>query len=291
MDPDRWRQIESLYHAALACREPERNSFLRQACAGDALLEQEVQSLLTERASGRFLEEPVVTFAAPSKRDHFVVSILKSATVSHYELLEKLGEGGMGVVFKARDKRLKRLVALKFIALDGIANPERERRLLQEARTASAFRHPNIAHVYDVDQASLAESDRPLTTFIVMEYVPGKTLSEMIAESPLDLHDVLRLALQATDALAAAHRAGVIHRDLKPRNIMVDESGIVKILDFGLAKFIDFMPDPDGPTRTTQSSMFQGLMVGTAAYMSPEQVECKKARPSVGHLQLWRSAL
>lgn len=95
MDPDRWRQIESLYHAALVCREPERNSFLRQACAGDALLEQEVQSLLTERESCRFLEEPVVTLAAPSKRDHFAISILKSATVSHYELLEKLGEGGM----------------------------------------------------------------------------------------------------------------------------------------------------------------------------------------------------
>jgi serine/threonine-protein kinase len=182
----------------------------------------------------------------------------------------------MGIVFKARDKRLKRLVALKFIAFDSVTDPEYERRLLQEARTASAFRHPNIAHVYDVDQAPLTERDQPGTTFIVMEYVPGKTLSQMISEGPLDLHDILRLALQAADALAAAHRAGIIHRDLKPRNIMVDESGVVKVLDFGLAKFIDFVPEPDGLTRTTQSTTRQGLITGTAAYMSPEQVECKK---------------
>jgi serine/threonine protein kinase len=206
-----------------------------------------------------------------------MASALKSgATVSHYELLEKLGEGGMGVVFKARDKRLKRLVALKFIALDGIANPEREHRLLQEARTASAFRHPNIAHVYDVDQAPLTDRDQPVATFIVMEDVPGKTLSQMISEGPLNLHDVLRLALQTADALATAHSAGIIHRDLKPRNIMVDESGMVKVLDFGLAKVIDLLPEPDAVTRTTQSTTRQGLIAGTAAYMSPEQVECKK---------------
>lgn len=185
----------------------------------------------------------------------------------------------MGVVFKARDKRLKRLVALKFIALHAITDPEYERRILQEARTASAFRHPNIAHVYDVDRASFAEGDRQVTTFIAMEYVPGKTLSEMLAEKRLDLREVLRIVLQAVDALAAAHRAGVIHRDLKPRNIMVDESGVVKVLDFGLAKFIDVASEPDAPTRTTQSTTRQGSRVGTAPYMSPEQVECTKLDP------------
>ncbi len=271
MDPDRWRRIENLYHDAFVCPESERDDFIRQACVGDESLEREIRSLLAERSTGSLLEPPLPESAAST--------LEPGATVSHYELLGKLGQGGMGVVFKACDKRLNRLVALKFIALDVITNPEYERRLLQEARTASAFRHPNIAHIYDVGQASLAASGQQLTTFIVMEYVPGKTLSEVIAEDSLDLHEVLRLALQAADALAAAHRAGVIHRDLKPRNIMVDESGIVKVLDFGLAKFIDLAPEPDALTRTTQSTTRQDLRIGTAAYMSPEQVECRKLDP------------
>jgi eukaryotic-like serine/threonine-protein kinase len=276
-DPDRWRQIENLYHAALARGEPERDTFISQACAGDESLEQEIRSLLTESAPDTFLEGAAVTFADRSPRSQLMAAALKSgATVSHFELFEKLGEGGMGVVFKARDKRLKRLVALKFIAFDAVTDPEYERRLLQEARTASSFRHPNIAQVYDVDQAPLTESDQPVTIFIVMEYVPGKTLSQMISEGPLNLQDVLRLALQAADALATAHRAGIIHRYLKPRNIMVDESGVVKVLDFGRAKVIDLVPEPDALTRTTQSTTGQGMIAGTAAYMSPEQVECKK---------------
>ena len=155
MDPDRWRQIESLYHAALALDEPVRHDFVHQACASDPSLEQEIESLLSGCTADSFHESPAVTV-----RSRHIASALKGGTlISHYELLEKLGEGGMGVVYKARDQRLKRLVALKFIAVDGFGDPDHERRLLREARAASAFRHPNIAHVYDVDQAPLSAAD------------------------------------------------------------------------------------------------------------------------------------
>lgn len=275
MDPDRWRRIERLYRATLARLEPERDAFLHQACAGDQSLERQIRSLLSERPENSFLEGPPVTFAASSR--HVLVSVLRTgSTISHYKLLEKLGEGGMGVVFKARDKRLKRLVALKFIVSDGVGTPEHERRLLQEARTASSFRHPNIAHIYEVNKAPLTDVDHTVGIFIAMEYVPGKTLSQIISEHRVDLHDVLTLAVQAADALAAAHRAGIIHRDLKPLNIMVDDSGMLKVLDFGLAKVVDFVPEPDGTTETMRSTGHPEFLVGTPPYMSPEQVECKR---------------
>ena len=153
-------------------------------------------------------------------------------TISHYEVLEKLGEGGMGVVYKARDTHLDRFVAVKVLRPDRVADPERKRRFVQEAKAASALQHPNIITVHDIAQADGLE-------FIAMEYVGGRTLDALIPRKGLRLSLALRYAVQIADALARAHGAGIIHRDLKPSNVMVDEHGLVKVLDFGLAKLTE----------------------------------------------------
>jgi serine/threonine protein kinase len=152
--------------------------------------------------------------------------------LGQYEIREKLGEGGMGVVWKARDTHLDRFVALKTLPADKLADSERKRRFMQEAKTASALNHANIVHVYDI-----AEVDD--TLFISMEFVPGRTLDQLIGRKGLRLNEALKYAVQITDALAQAHSAGIIHRDLKPSNVIVAENGQVKVLDFGLAKLTD----------------------------------------------------
>ena len=157
-------------------------------------------------------------------------------TISHYEIVEKLGEGGMGVVYKARDTHLDRFVAIKVLPPEKVADAERKRRFVQEAKSASALNHPNIITIHDI------ASDNGLD-FIAMEYVPGKALNQLIARKGLPLAEALKYAVQIADALAAAHAAGIIHRDLKPGNVMVsgapERSGFVKVLDFGLAKLTD----------------------------------------------------
>ena len=192
-------------------------------------------------------------------------------TFSHYTIEEKLGEGGMGVVYKARDVRLGRFVALKVLPADKVADPERKRRFSQEARAASALNHPNIVTIYDIDQAESVD-------FIAMEYVEGKTLDQLIPRNGMRLSEVLKCAIQIAAALARAHAAGIVHRDIKPSNIMVAPDGYVKVLDFGLAKltepikgdeFVPTMPMEPGP-RTEE-----GAILGTMAYMSPEQAEGK----------------
>ena len=153
-------------------------------------------------------------------------------TVSQYAFLEKLGAGGMGEIYKARDSRLNRIVAVKVLAPGRTRDPERRRRFIQEAQAASALNHPNIITIHDI----LPEGD---TQYMVMEHVSGKTLHEMIAAGRLPVPQVLQIATQMANALAAAHAAGIIHRDLKPANVMVTGSGLVKVLDFGLAKLMD----------------------------------------------------
>ncbi len=194
-------------------------------------------------------------------------------TISHYELLEKLGEGGMGVVWKARDTRLDRLVALKFLPPDKIADPERRQRFAQEARAASALNHPGIVTIYEIDHADDAD-------FIAMEYVPGKTLEQLIPAKGMKPIEALRYAIQIADALAAAHAGGIVHRDLKPANIMVNDAGQVKVLDFGLAKLQEAPVSSEvEATRTIaqQVKTDEGKIVGTVSYMSPEQAEGRKA--------------
>ena len=195
-------------------------------------------------------------------------------TLGHYKVTERIGAGGMGVVYKARDTHLDRFVALKILPQEKVADPERKRRFVQEAKAASALNHPNIVHVYDIDQSEG-------TDFIAMEYVEGKTLDQRIGHRGLRLSDALKYAVQIADALAKAHSAGIVHRDLKPTNIMVNEDGVVKVLDFGLAKLTEqIQGDETASTATVDGEgtpiTEEGVIVGTVAYMSPEQAEGKK---------------
>ncbi len=191
-------------------------------------------------------------------------------TISHYQILEKLGEGGMGVVYKARDSHLDRFVAIKVLPPERVADPERKLRFVQEAKAASALNHPNIVHIYDIDQQDGVD-------YIAMEYVAGKTLDQLIARKGMGLNETLRCAVQMADALTAAHEAGIIHRDVKPGNVMVTDKGLVKVLDFGLAKLTEQAPPgPNESTRTLKPTTEEGTIVGTAAYMSPEQAEGKR---------------
>jgi eukaryotic-like serine/threonine-protein kinase len=194
-------------------------------------------------------------------------------TLSRYEVLEKLGEGGMGVVYKARDTRLERSVAVKVLPLEKVADPERKRRFVQEAKAASALNHPNIITIHDIDEADGVH-------FIAMEYVAGKTLDRLIPPHGLPLTEALRYALEIADALAAAHEAGIVHRDIKPSNVMVTEEGHIKLLDFGLAKLAEPRSQPFASTQTElpgrQPRTEGGVVVGTAAYMSPEQAQGKQ---------------
>ncbi|HSB14933.1 MAG TPA: serine/threonine-protein kinase, partial [Bryobacteraceae bacterium] len=194
--------------------------------------------------------------------------------ISHYQILEKLGEGGMGVVYKARDTHLDRFVALKVLPPEKVADPERKRRFVQEAKAASALNHPNIITIHDIDQVDGID-------FISMELVAGKTLDRLIPRHGMRLNEVLKCAVQIADAVAAAHGAGIVHRDLKPGNVMVTDKGQVKILDFGLAKLTDTADGSDElEMRTLRDGdaprTVEGRIVGTVAYMSPEQAQGKK---------------
>jgi eukaryotic-like serine/threonine-protein kinase len=187
-----------------------------------------------------------------------------------FEVQEKLGEGGMGAVYRALDTRLNRLVALKVLPPEKLADPERKRRFIQEAQAASALNHPNLITVHDISADGEVE-------FIVMELVAGRTLADCIGSKAMPVADVLRYAIQVAGGLAAAHAAGVIHRDLKPGNIMVTEQGLVKVLDFGLAKLTERVGESDSATVSMQSPHTQaGTILGTAAYMSPEQAEGRR---------------
>ncbi len=191
--------------------------------------------------------------------------------LSHFEVLEKLGEGGMGVVYKARDTKLERLVALKVLPTDRVDDPERLRRFVLEAKAASALNHPNIITIYDIDNADGV-------TFIAMEYVKGKTLEQYLRARG-GLTEILKYAAQMAGALATAHAAGILHRDLKPGNVMVTDAGLVKVLDFGLAKLLEKATSGEqGVTATLVETggTGEGKVVGTVGYMSPEQAEGKK---------------
>jgi serine/threonine protein kinase/Tol biopolymer transport system component len=196
--------------------------------------------------------------------------LLIGQNISHYRIVEKLGEGGMGVVYKARDTHLDRFVAIKVLPPEKVADPQRKARFVQEAKAASALNHPNIVTIHDI-------SSEDGHDFIAMEYVAGKTLEQLIPRKGMRLNEALRIAVQIADALGRAHAAGIVHRDLKPGNVMVDDHGRVKVLDFGLAKLTENPPlGADERTQTLNPATEEGTIVGTLAYMSPEQAEGKQ---------------
>ena len=186
--------------------------------------------------------------------------------LSHYTVIDKIGEGGMGAVYRAIDTRLNRVVAIKVLHAQTRSDPDRQRRFLQEAQSASALNHPNIVSIFDIDSASGVD-------FIAMEHVDGRTIAAIITDGPLPIDQALEYAIQIAGALAAAHEAGLIHRDVKPPNVLVTRSGHVKVLDFGLAKLMHSGVESAAPTQSAAPATASGVVSGTAAYMSPEQAE------------------
>src|SRR5712691_2451741 len=241
MSPERWRQVDRLYHSALERELGERAAFLAQACQEDEELRREVDELLAQdSSSGNILERP----AADLLGDSTVTQLTAGTELGPYKIEAPLGAGGMGVVYRALDTRLDRVVAIKISAQRFSTRFERE------ARAIAALNHPNICTLYDVGP-----------NYLVMELVEGKPL-----KGPLALEQALQYAAQICDALDAAHRKAIIHRDLKPGNILVTKQGI-KLLDFGLARVASGENDP---TLT-----HPGDVMGTPAYMAPEQWEGK----------------
>jgi serine/threonine protein kinase len=275
MEPELWRRIEELYLSALQVAEDQRAAFLKEACASDDALREEVESLLAyQKPAQDFIEAPAFEMAARLMAEKAsspeADSVLVGRTISHYRVLQRLGSGGMGVVYKAEDTRLHRSVALKFLADEVAGDPQALARFQREAQAASALNHPNICTIHEIDCADGI-------TFIAMEFVAGKTLDRLIPRHGLRLREALRYSVQIVDALAAAHKAGIVHRDLKPGNVMMTEQGLVKVLDFGVAKLTESAaPGEDEATRTLKPTTEEGMIVGTVSYMSPEQAEARK---------------
>ena len=268
MTPERWKQIDNLFQEAVHCPVAERASLLDAAGAIDKDLRKEVESLLSFREQAdAFLEVPVLEATAELICEGRLGSIC-GQVIGPYKIEAPLGFGGMGEVYLAEDLKLDRKVAIKFLPSYLEANDLAKRRLLREAKAAAKLDHPNICAVYEVKE----EPDR---TFIVMQYVAGETLADKIKTEPMELRQTLDVTIQVVEALAEAHSRGIVHRDVKPGNIMITPRGQVKVLDFGLAKIIDAAPD-ERPVTGSQTMLSKpGDRPGTPPYMSPEQARGK----------------
>src|SRR5258708_5887169 len=195
------------------------------------------------------------------------MSLVTGTKLGRYEIRAKIGEGGMGEVYLAQDTKLDRKVALKILPADVAAHPNRMKRFVQEAKAASALNHPNIITIHEIDEWGSSPTVREGIHFIATEFIDGETLRERMRNAPMKLAEVLDVTAQIASALSAAYAAGIVHRDIKPENVMLRRDGIVKVLDFGLAKLTERLPDlvdTEGPTSVKTDP---GTMVGTAIYM------------------------
>ena len=261
MKSARWRQIEDLYHRALEKEESERAVFLRDACAGDDELRHELERLLSQQVTS-FLEEPALQKAMRTLPGDAGQSWI-GRRIRTYEVVSLLGAGGMGEVYRARDAKLRRDVAIKVLPASVANDSHRLARFEQEARALAAFNHPHIGAIYGFEEVDARHA-------LVLELVEGPTLDDRLKSGALELDDALRIAHQISDALEAAHEKGIIHRDLKPANIKVTTDGNVKVLDFGLAKTLAGVSD-SADLSTVVIRTEDGVILGTPSYMSPEQ--------------------
>ncbi|HEX7313508.1 MAG TPA: serine/threonine-protein kinase [Pyrinomonadaceae bacterium] len=291
MTPERLQQIRQIYERAMGLAPARRAAYLADACAGDEELRREVDSLVetgeqlaavpdspdspvkTEPRTRPDAAKPSRAKSSPRKRaarksgGQTPLEVVPGrTTLGSYRILEKIGAGGMGTVYLAKDARLGRRVALKLLPAHFARDEELVRRFEQEARAASALNHPNIITVHEIGEERGC-------LFIVTEFVEGKTLRERMWEGRFTAAEALDVCAQAAGALQKAHAAGVIHRDVKPENVMLDDEGHVKVLDFGIAKQVATVPsvDTEAPTSARVNTA-SGIVLGTTAYMSPEQV-------------------
>jgi serine/threonine-protein kinase len=275
MTPERWKRTEELYHTARSLLPGERAAFLAEACPDDEALRRDVESLLNEPVSDDgFLAGPAHATTA-----HLIPDVAPTVTLGSalgaYHLQTLLGAGGMGEVYRARDATLGRDVAIKILPRAFTSDPDRLARFEREARMLAALNHPNVCAIYGLEEADGVR-------FLILELVEGETLEDRLADAArrqaerpgLPVRGALTIARQIAEALEVAHEKGIIHRDLKPANIKITPDGVVKVLDFGLAKTVGGEPSNPGLTRAplqTRNGRREGPVIGTAAYMSPEQ--------------------
>jgi hypothetical protein len=277
MTPEQWQRARPIIECALELEPESRPAYVDSACAGDDGLRVEILSLLSEpKQSDSFLREPAINVVRrhiaedQAQLNKVEESTLVGKTISHYRILNKLGDGGMGVVYEAQDIRLGRHVALKLLPEAVARDSQALERFQREARAASALNHPHICTIHDFGECERGP-------FMVMEVLEGCTLKHRISGKPLPCESVVELGIQIAQALEAAHAKGVLHRDITPSNVFVTQRGEAKLLDFGLAKLAGATVEnlvSQGATAREQSKdlTVPGALMGTAPYMSPEQI-------------------
>ena len=277
---DRWQQVSQLYHAALERDQSQRAAFLNEMCAGDAALRQEVEWLL---AQGKTAERSFAAHGRQVVAPRMTKNPVRSLTgrqIGSYQIRSLLGTGGMGEVYRATDAKLGRDVALKVLPASFAQDPDRLRRFEREARLLAALNHPHIGAIYGFEESDGIQA-------LVLELVEGPTLAERVAAGPIPVNETLSFARQIAEALEVAHDKGMIHRDLKPANIKITSDGVVKVLDFGLAKALvqdGSSPDVSQLPTVTATELQPGVIVGTPAYMSPEQA---RGQPVDKRTDIW----